>query len=156
MARSTDGVGAVLVELLANRLRTAHVRFDGRDVRRRRLRRLTEQPIHHERSARNRGRRRAVGGDLQDRCLSHEAPTRTIRWQINSANLRADDSLNAVMHRQLLVQHREFGAYKMRGIEVVVDQLAEVRSCFGDHRVLEVRVEFGIQLTVRIGRSNLP
>ena len=72
VARGAGGVGAVLVELLADGLGAAHVRLDRRDVRRRRLGRLAQQAVHHERAARHRRGRGAVGGDLQDRRLRQE------------------------------------------------------------------------------------
>ena len=59
------------------------------------------------------------------------------------------------MHGQLLVEHREVGLDEMARAEVLLDQLAEVGPRFGDHRVLQVRIEFGIEFLIRIGRGDL-
>src|SRR6185437_8351190 len=58
VAGGAGGIAAVLGELLADGGGPTDVRFDGRNVRRRRLRRLPEQPVEHEGAARHRRCRR--------------------------------------------------------------------------------------------------
>ena len=63
---------AVFRKLLADRRRASDIRFNGRDIGRRRFGRFAEQPIHHKRPARHRRGGRAVGGDFQNRTPASE------------------------------------------------------------------------------------
>ena len=74
--------------------------------------------------------------------------------QRHAANPRAAHALDAVMGGELLVQHREVRADEVRGIEVVIEQLAEVGARLGDHRFLQIRAEFRVKLPVRIVRRD--
>ncbi len=75
--------------------------------------------------------------------------------QLHPANRRAAHARNAVKRGQLLVQHGEVRAHEMAGVEVLLDQLAEVGPRLGDHRILQVGAELGIELAVGIVGGDL-
>ena len=146
----------MLVELLADGRCAAHIRLDGGNVGRRRVRLFSEQACHHERPARHRRRGRAVGCDFQNRRLSEEGAARVIRRQLDAANLRAAHVRNAIVGRQFFVEHREVRADQMARAQILLDQFAEEGPRLGDHRILQVGAEFRIELLVGVRRRDLP
>ena len=98
--------------------------------------------------------RRAVGGDFQNRALREEAAARAIGRQCDTSNVRPADAGDAVMPREFFVQHREVGADEVRGIEVFFQQLAEIGARLGDHRVLQILAELGVEFLVGVVRAD--
>jgi len=59
------------------------------------------------------------------------------------------------MHGELFIEHREVGLHEKAGVEVVVEQLAEISMRLGDHRILQVGAEFGIEFFVGVVRRDV-
>ena len=54
------------------------------------------------------------------------------------------------MLRQLLINHDEVGTNNVAGVEILVDEFAEIRARLGDHRVLQIGTELGIKFAIGI------
>ena len=100
-------VGAVLLELLADRDRAADVRLDGLDRRRRGRRLQSQDSLGDPVAAEHRRGRRAVGGHLEDAGLRHHPAAEAVGRQLHLAESGAGDAADAVMLGQPLVQERE-------------------------------------------------
>ena len=141
-------VGAMLFQLLADRLRAACVGINRghacrwwRDV-------VAEDALIDPDTARDRGCAGAVGGDFQHGGLREEGAARAVRWQRDAAEVASCDAGNAVVISKALIEHRKIRFHEMRDAEVFCDQLAQVGARFRDHAVLQMLAGFRVKLGV--------
>ena len=118
-------VGAVLLQLLADRHRAADIRLDGLDRRRRGRRLQPQDPLGDPVAAQHRRGRRAVGGHLEDAGLRHHPAAEAVGRQLHLAESGAGDAGDAVMVGQPLVQEREVRIDDVTRRQVGAQELGE-------------------------------
>ena len=142
-------VFAVSGELLANRGRSFDVRFYGGHVRRRGLRRLAEDLLHHPYAAFDGTGRRAVGGHFADG--GHRQKTASGipgLIDIDVAKASPFHAGDAVMLGQTLAHDVDRRRQQTRHWQSIVDRKLEKLAGLATHRIFEIRLEFGIELLV--------
>ena len=156
MAHGAGFVVAMLVELLANRRRTANVRLDGGHVFRRRFRRDAHDAIEHPLSTEHGRSRRAVGGDLEHARVSEHAAAVRALGQRHLPKLLPAHAGDAVVLGEPLIQQGEVRLDEVAHAEVALQQLLEKRFRLARHGHFQQLVELRIEFLVGRGEINLP
>ena len=141
MARRAAFVGAVLVELLADRDGAANVGFDGRHRGWRRRNVMAHNALENPFAAQDRRSRGAVGGDLEHAGLGHEAATQAVLGEGHPAHLDPVDAGNLVVRREPLVQEGEVGIDDIARGQIVVEQFRKEVARLLDRGFVERLVE---------------
>ena len=155
MATGAGGLVAVLVELLADRRGSADVRLDGGHVFRRRIGRGAEDAVEHVSAAHHGRGAGAVGGDFQDRALRDEAAAPGVGGEADLADPAALDAGDAVVLGEAFVEHGEVAVQDVPHAEVVPEQFLEEVLRLGDHGLLQVLLELGVELGVGLGEVDV-
>src|SRR5262245_47375166 len=117
--RATD-VGAVFVELLANRDRASYIGFDG-GYRRRGRDFKSQNALHHPLAAQHGRGRRSIRGYLKHAGLREKASTWAVGRQPNPAHGNPLNIRDAVMIRQALVDKNKVCVHDIVNGQVLAD-----------------------------------
>ena len=142
---------------IANGLGAANVGFHGRNLRRRRRRRLPDEPLHNPRAANHRGRISSIGGHLQNGGLRQKSSQRAARRQFHGAHGRATERRKAVVAGESIIGIDKIRSHYGDRRQVLANHSLEERARLLLHRFDQIVGEavLGVQADVRVITANV-